>query len=133
MNIISIDDNEKDRFFLSKILKNIGFNCASYEGIDEAFKKSPETDVVFCDLNLKKTWGDESILKARSLWPDAYLIILTGIGGSYLTGSVAAQMIRWGATEVLSKDNVKPNVIKHVLEDYQIWRNLKNDVHNRTN
>lgn len=106
--IAVIEDNSLDRFLISKSIGDVDYfmNVSDFE--DQGY------ELVFTDLSLPETWGDETVVELRKK-TKAPIIVLTGLGGRYLSGKAMKSLIDAGASEVFSKE---------ILEDCEYLKNI---------
>jgi len=73
-------------------------------------------DVVLCDLRLVNTWGIETITELRKL-TDLPIIVLTGLGGPYLSATDMQAMLDAGAAEVWQKETINDPTFRQMIEE----------------
>lgn len=92
-----IEDDHPFRMVLNYFL---GESCAMFADVSEF--EDTGFDVVFTDLKLNGTWGVDTVIALRKK-TTAPIIIMTGLGGAYLSGTVMKSLIDAGASEVWTK------------------------------
>lgn len=76
-------------------------------------------DLIFTDLRLKETWGAETIraLKEKTKAP---IVVLTGLGGPFMSASDMQLFKDAGAVEIFNKEAITdpawPDMIKAIAE-----------------
>jgi len=81
-SILIIDDEEKLRGLLARIIKSEGFDVTEAPDLKSGFKKLEiqHFDVVLCDVKLPDGNGVEFVQKVRSVFPDVEILLLTAFG-----------------------------------------------------
>ena len=116
--VLFIEDNPIDAEIVRHVLGNAGVAAVetartAEEGL-RLFRKA-EWDRVLLDYRLPGSSGLEALGRLREIDPDVPAIVLTGSGGE----EVAADAIRLGADEYLTKDTVLtvlPTAVRTFLE-----------------
>ena len=124
--ILLIDDEEKLRSLMAKIIGFEGFHVMQSENLKSADKKlmQQEVDVVICDVKLPDGNGVDFIPRIKELQPNAEVILLTAYGN--IPDSV--QAIKKGAFDYITKgdDNNKILPLIHrALEKVELARRVK--------
>ncbi len=117
MKIAIIEDNDADAKILGALLKD--FLDEPYQLFENlADIQNPVTgfDIIFCDLNLPKSWGERTVRRAKYLFPNSYIVVMTGLGGHYLTGRISKNILSWGADEVISKEILSPSLLEFIFQ-----------------
>ncbi len=80
--VLIVDDESSMRFFLSEALDKQGYQCTEAADGRQALARVEEEryDVVILDLKMPRMGGKETLVKIRSLDPDAAVIIVTAFG-----------------------------------------------------
>lgn len=80
--ILIIDDEEKLRGLLARIISSEGFQVTEAPDLKSAYKKLSQSsfDVVLCDVKLPDGNGVEAISRIRELSPLSEVILLTAFG-----------------------------------------------------
>ena len=81
-NILIIDDEEKLRGLLARIVKSEGFDVIEAGDLRSGFKKleSNDIDVILCDVKLPDGNGVDFLEKIKSNFPLVEVILLTAFG-----------------------------------------------------
>ena len=108
-NILIIDDEEKHRSLLARIIRSEGYevceagDCAS--GLKKIAQKA--VDVILCDVKLPDGNGIELVPKIKERFPDTEIILLTAFGN--IADSV--QAMKDGAFDYIVKGNDNDKII----------------------
>ena len=107
--VLIIDDEEKLRTLLSKIISLEGFEVLQANDCKSALKKfdQPEIDVVICDVKLPDGNGVELSKKLKEKNPLVEIILLTAYGN--IPDSV--QSIKNGAFDYITKGDDNNKII----------------------
>jgi len=108
-NILIIDDEEKLRNLLAKIISYEGFEVYQSENCKSAIKKMEqyEIDVVICDVKLPDGNGVELTKELKNRFPLIEIILLTAYGN--IPDSV--QAIKYGAFDYITKGDDNNKII----------------------
>jgi two-component system NtrC family response regulator len=108
-NILIIDDEEKLRNLLGRIIKLESFHVIEAGDCKTGLKKleQNETDVVLCDVKLPDGNGVELISRIKTLYPCVEVILLTAYG----TIPDGVQAIKNGAFDYIVKGNDNEKII----------------------
>lgn len=81
-NILIIDDEEKLRSLLARIVKSEGFEVLEASDLTSGFKKLEhnDIDVVLCDVKLPDGNGIDFVQKIKTSFPITEVILLTAFG-----------------------------------------------------
>lgn len=81
-NILIIDDEEKLRGLLARIVKSEGFEVLEADDLKSGFKKLEhnEVDVILCDVKLPDGNGVDFVEKIKANFPLVEVILLTAFG-----------------------------------------------------
>lgn len=81
-NILIIDDEEKLRGLLARIIKSEGFDVIEASDLNSGFKKLEhnEIDVILCDVKLPDGNGVDFLQKLKANFPLVEVILLTAFG-----------------------------------------------------
>lgn len=81
-NILIIDDEEKLRGLLARIIKSEGFDVLEAPDLKSGFRKLEQNDidVVLCDVKLPDGNGVEFLQKIKTAFPLTEVILLTAFG-----------------------------------------------------
>ena len=88
-NILVVDDEKAVRFTYGLALSNAGYTVFYAENGEEALKLlgNDNINVIFLDLNLPDMSGLELCAQVRCVWPNAYIIAITGYAAHFdITG-----------------------------------------------
>ena len=110
--IAHIEDCLVDSQILNEILRD---KFEVFHFIDlKKFLKSQETfDLIIADLRLPDSYGFETVKAVKKAHKNTPIIILTGMGGAFLTGDLIQSLFTNGADNVVSKDLLADG---HLLE-----------------
>lgn len=125
-NILIIDDEEKLRGLLARIVKSEGFEVIESGDLKSGFKKleQNEVDVVLCDVKLPDGNGVEFLEKIKTSFPLVEVILLTAFGKI----PDGVQAMRNGAFDYIVKgdDNDKIIPLLHkAIEKAQLQKKVK--------
>lgn len=125
-NILIIDDEEKLRGLLSRIVKSEGFDVFEASDLRSGFKKLElgDIDVVLCDVKLPDGNGVDFLQKIKASFPFTEVILLTAFGNI----SDGVQAMKNGAFDYIVKgdDNDKIIPLLHkALEKVQLQKKVK--------
>ena len=126
-NILIIDDEEKLRGLLSRIVKSEGFNVFEAENLKSGFKKLEQNDidVILCDVKLPDGNGVDFVEKIKTNFPLIEVILLTAFGKI----SDGVQAMKNGAFDYIVKgddnDKIIPLLYKS-LEKVQLQKKVEN-------
>lgn len=117
MKIAIIEDDED--FATIVDLKFPDGEFTHFKEVDEFEDKG--YDAVITDLRLKKSWGQETIHQLRKK-TTAPIIVLTGLGGHFLSAKDMQIFLEAGATEAFQKDIITnarfPDIIKEIVGNH---------------
>jgi DNA-binding NtrC family response regulator len=125
-NILIIDDEEKLRHLLARIIKSEGFEVFEAPDLKSGFKKLEikDIDVVLCDVKLPDGNGVDFVQKIKVAFPLTEVILLTAFG-KICDG---VQAMKNGAFDYIVKgddnDKIIPLLYK-ALEKVQLQKKVK--------
>jgi two-component system NtrC family response regulator len=125
-NILIIDDEEKLRHLLARIIKSEGFEVFEVPDLKSGFKKleSKDIDIVLCDVKLPDGNGVDFLQKIKTAFPLTEVILLTAFGKI----SDGVQAMKNGAFDYIVKgddnDKIIPLLYK-ALEKVQLQKKVK--------
>ena len=125
-NILIIDDEEKLRSLLSRIVKSEGFEVLEASDLKSGFKKLEhnDIDVVLCDVKLPDGNGVDFVQKIKTNFPLTEVILLTAFGKI----ADGVQAMKNGAFDYIVKgddnDKIIPLLYK-ALEKVQLIKKVK--------
>ncbi len=125
-NILIIDDEEKLRHLLARIIKSEGFDVFEAPDLKSGFKKleTNDIDVVLCDVKLPDGNGVDFLQKIKTVFPITEVILLTAFGKI----SDGVQAMKNGAFDYIVKgddnDKIIPLLYK-ALEKVQLKKKVK--------
>lgn len=125
-NILIIDDEEKLRGLLARIIKSEGFEVIEAQDLKSGFKKLEQNDidVLLCDVKLPDGNGVDFLQKVKSSFPLTEVILLTAFGKI----SDGVQAMRNGAFDYIVKgddnDKIIPLLYK-ALEKVQLQKKVR--------
>jgi two-component system NtrC family response regulator len=108
-NILIIDDEDKLRGLLSRIVKSEGFNVVEAADLKSGFKKLEQNDidVVLCDVILPDGNGVDFLEKIKTSFPLTEVILLTAYGKI----SDGVQAMKNGAFDYIVKGDDNDKII----------------------
>jgi DNA-binding NtrC family response regulator len=124
-NILIIDDEEKLRNLLARIVKSEGFDVIEAPDLKSGFKKLEQNDidVVLCDVKLPDGNGVDFLQKIKTSFPITEVILLTAYGKI----SDGVQAMKNGAFDYIVKgddnDKIIPLLYK-ALERVQLQKKV---------
>ena len=125
-NILIIDDEEKLRGLLARIIKSEGYEVFEASDLKSGFKKMEikHIDVVLCDVKLPDGNGVDFVQKIKLVFPLTEVILLTAYGKI----SDGVQAMKNGAFDYIVKgddnDKIIPLLYK-ALEKVQLQKKVK--------
>jgi two-component system NtrC family response regulator len=125
-NILIIDDEEKLRHLLARIIKSEGFEVFEASDLKSGFKKleTNDIDVILCDVKLPDGNGVDFLQKIKNAFPLTEVILLTAFGKI----SDGVQAMKNGAFDYIVKgddnDKIIPLLYK-ALEKVQLQKKVK--------
>jgi DNA-binding NtrC family response regulator len=125
-NILIIDDEEKLRLLLARIVKSEGFEVFQAQDLKSGFKKLEQNDidVVLCDVKLPDGNGVDFVQKIKASFPLTEVILLTAFGKI----SDGVQAMKNGAFDYIVKgddnDKIIPLLFK-ALEKVQLQKKVQ--------
>nr|WP_314837919.1 sigma-54 dependent transcriptional regulator [uncultured Flavobacterium sp.] len=125
-NILIIDDEEKLRGLLARIVKSEGFHVIEAPDLKSGFKKLEhnDIDVVLCDVKLPDGNGVDFVSKIKESFPVVEVILLTAFGNI----SDGVQAMKNGAFDYIVKgddnDKIIPLLYK-ALEKVQLIKKVQ--------
>lgn len=125
-NILIIDDEEKLRGLLARIVASEGFNVAEAPDLKTGYRKLEQNDidVVLCDVKLPDGNGVNFLQKIKSAFPLTEVILLTAFGKI----SDGVQAMKNGAFDYIVKgddnDKIIPLLYK-ALEKVQLQKKVQ--------
>jgi len=125
-NILIIDDEEKLRGLLARIVKSEGFEVFEASDLKSGFKKMEikEIDVVLCDVKLPDGNGVDFVQKIKSAFPLTEVILLTAYGKI----SDGVQAMKNGAFVYIVKGDYNDKIIPlfyKALEKVQLIKKVQ--------
>jgi two-component system NtrC family response regulator len=125
-NILIIDDEEKLRHLLARIIRSEGFEVFEAPDLKSGFKKLEhnDIDVVLCDVKLPDGNGVDFLQNIKAAFPFTEVILLTAFGKI----SDGVQAMKNGAFDYIVKgddnDKIIPLLYK-ALEKVQLQKKVK--------
>ena len=125
-NILIIDDEDKLRGLLARIVKSEGFEVLEAADLKSGFKKLEQNDidVVLCDVKLPDGNGVDFLQKIKTNFPLTEVILLTAFGKI----SDGVQAMKNGAFDYIVKgddnDKIIPLLYK-AIEKVQLQKKVK--------
>jgi two-component system NtrC family response regulator len=108
-NILLIDDEEKLRHLLKRIISLEGFVVYEADSLKAGLRQLEKEpiDVILCDVRLPDGDGVEFIVKVKLKYPQVEMIMLTAYGNI----AAGVQSIKSGAFDYLTKGNDNERII----------------------
>jgi DNA-binding NtrC family response regulator len=125
-NILIIDDEEKLRGLLARIVKSEGFEVVEASDLKSGFKKLEhnEIDVILCDVKLPDGNGVDFLQKIKASYPLTEVLLLTAYGNI----ADGVQSMKNGAFDYIVKgddnDKIIPLLYK-AFEKVQLQKKVK--------
>lgn len=124
--VLIIDDEEKLRTLLSRIISLEGFEVLESSTAKNALKKleQNDVDVIFCDVKLPDANGVEFCQQLKKLFPLSEIIVLTAYGNI----PDGVQAIKNGAFDYITKGNDNNKIIpllNRAIEKVILQKRLK--------
>ncbi|MFW6255960.1 MAG: response regulator [Candidatus Sumerlaeota bacterium] len=116
-DIMVVDDSDADVFFLRRKLEDLGYlkfsftSCRGGEDCEEKFREGVKPDLIFVDYRLGAEKGTELIQCMKGKFPDAFFIILTGMGDE----KTVIEALRAGADDYLTKDQLDQQSLQRTI------------------
>lgn len=128
LNILLVDDSPADSRLVCEMLKECGGGVCRVERaarLDDALKMlwDDSFDVVLLDVNLPDSGGLEGLEKIAGRYPEAAVILLTGMDDE----SLAVQALRRSACDYLVKGRMDPGLLGRSIR-YAIGRKQAEEV-----
>lgn len=125
-NILIIDDEEKLRGLLARIVKSEGFDVHEAGDLKSGFKKLEhnEVDVVLCDVKLPDGNGVDFLEKIKASFPLTEVILLTAFGKI----SDGVKAMKNGAFDYIVKGDDNDKIIpllNKAIEKVQLQKKVK--------
>ncbi len=125
-NILIIDDEEKLRNLLAKIISYEGFEVLQAENVKTALKKMEQfdIDVVICDVKLPDGNGVELVRKIKVKYPIPEIILLTAYGNI----PDGVQAIKNGAFDYITKGDDNNKIVPllyRAIEKVELAKRVK--------
>ena len=125
-NILIIDDEEKLRSLLARIVKSEGFEVLEASDLKSGFKKLEhnDIDVVLCDVKLPDGNGVDFVQKIKTSFPITEVILLTAFGKI----SDGVQAMKNGAFDYIVKGDDNDKIIpllNKALEKVQLIKKVQ--------
>jgi len=115
IKIAHVEDCLDDHIILKKYLAP-GFHIQHFTELEDLFRDGQEFDLIISDLRLKNTYEFETVQALRDHYPDTPILVLTGMGGSFMTGDLMKALIDNGANNVASKDLLNHSDLTLLIE-----------------
>lgn len=116
-NILIIDDEEKLRGLLARIVTSEGFNVIEAPNLKTGFRKLElnDVDVVLCDVKLPDGNGVEFLEKIKTAFPVTEVILLTAFGKI----SDGVQAMKNGAFDYIVKGDDNDKIIPLLYKAFE--------------
>lgn len=131
IHALIVDDDDVDREKLLRLLRrsprNITVEQASSQAEALGLIREPQAhyDIVFLDFGLKDGDGRDLLPEIRAeIDPDVPIIAVTG----HVDEQIAADSIKSGMTEFLSKRSLSPERVAASVEEGMAWRKYRQDM-----
>ena len=118
MNILIVDDDSDDVYFLRELLAEAGAGSSRLvhvEDLNTALKRWPEEpfDIVLLDFFLPGSQGTESLHRLRKYAPDVPIVFMTGLNDENL----GHQMLKAGAQGYIVKGQLEGEALLGALRE----------------
>ncbi|MFT4056560.1 MAG: GGDEF domain-containing response regulator [Novosphingobium sp.] len=131
IHALIVDDDDVDREKLLRLLRRVPRNITVEQAASQAealdMIRDPEAhfDIVFLDFGLKDGDGRDLLPEIRAeIDPDVPIIAVTG----HVDEQIAADSIKSGMTEFLSKRSLSPERVAASVEEGIAWRKYRQDM-----
>ncbi len=126
-NILIIDDEEKHRSLLARIIRSEGYDVCEAGDCASGLKKLAQKaiDVILCDVKLPDGNGIDLVPKIKELYPDVEIILLTAFGNI----SDSVQAMKDGAFDYIVKGNDNDKIIpllSRAFEKVELRKRVRN-------
>src|ERR1700692_2292973 len=120
-NILIIDDEDKLRNLLSRIIRLEGYNVREASDLKTARKmlQKDSPDVILCDVKLPDGNGVDFVLETRTRYPSVEVILLTAYGNI----ADGVQAMKNGAFDYITKGDDNEKIIpllNRAIENIQL-------------
>ncbi len=115
-SILLVEDMASDAALVEICLRECGAERIAIAGtLREAFARidGDPPDVVLLDLNLPDSHGLRTVETMVRLHPELPIVVLTGFGADDMV--IAAEAVRGGAQDFITKDNVEPTALQRAI------------------
>ncbi|PNU01938.1 putative bifunctional diguanylate cyclase/phosphodiesterase [Novosphingobium guangzhouense] len=131
IHALIVDDDDVDREKLLRLLRRVPRNitveqaASQAEALDMIRDPQAHFDIVFLDFGLKDGDGRDLLPEIRAeIDPDIPIIAVTG----HVDQQIAADSIKSGMTEFLSKRSLSPERVAASVEEGIAWRKYRQDM-----
>ena len=118
MNILIVDDDSSDVYFLQELLMEAdagSFRLVHADNLNSALKRLSEEpfDIVLLDFFLPGSQGVESLHRLRESAPEAPIVFMTGLNNEDLS----RQMVKAGAQGYIVKGQIEGEALMCTLRN----------------
>ena len=117
-HIVYIEDDAADYAVLARTLSDTRHTLHHFYDIKDFAGNAPAAfSLIISDLRLPGSYGFETVERVRGLFPDVPLLVVTGMGGAYMTGDLIVGLMERGAHNVISKEILSDFHVLEIIDD----------------
>ncbi len=122
MNVLVVDDEQKNAELVAAELRDAGFTASHVSGGAAAIQRleAGGVDAVVTDLRMKPPDGMAVLVEVRRRWPETTVVVMTAFAGL----ATAREALKLGAQDYVEKEGDYVEVIARVLRDAAEKREL---------
>ncbi len=127
IKVLIVEDSQYDAKIITELfrdLKSDGFELSFADTLEKAGAAAP-ADIVLLDLNLPDSYGPQTLARAKEMFPEIPVIVMTGFYEEHL----GVELIKKGAQDYLVKGKITGDwlaySIKYSIERARIERKVK--------
>ena len=123
MNVLVVDDEQKNAELVAAELRDAGFTAAHVNGGAAALERlaAGGVDAVVTDLRMKPPDGMAVLAEVRKRWPETTVVVMTAFAGL----ATAREALKLGAQDYGEKEGDYVDVIARVLREVAEKRELQ--------